>query len=485
MSKKNTMLGLVAVTVTSGLFQTNANALETQINKDVDGEQKIVHVKEDKVFTVTDNLNLRESPDKYSDNIILTMKKGSNVRLLEDKGDWMKIEYSGMTGYASREFLSEIESESEVVKQVKVVVASSNVRVGASSKHKIIGSVKRNAVLDVYGFNNAWVKIKYKDKIGYVSSKEVEDIIDTSNEINKSMTIQGVKSLKVRTGPGSNYSIKGTLREGDTVIVKSIDGEWARIEYKGADAYIESKFLHDNSSNVNPDIPVETPDNSESNGDSAPENSLPVEDVVENVGTMYVKVSKTLVRSGAGNGYSILGTIEMSDAIEVVKHLDNGWSEVIYKGKVGYVETNDLSKEPQASTSVSNVDFESYKEEVLRLVNIERAKEGLVELTMDYNLSRVAQLKSEDMIKNNYFSHNSPVYGTPFDMMKSHGIRYRIAGENIAMGHSTPQEVVQGWMNSEGHRKNIMNPRFTHLGMGIQKSESGRIYWTQMFTGQQ
>ena len=82
------------------------------------------------------------------------------------------------------------------------------------------------------------------------------------------------------------------------------------------------------------------------------------------------------------------------------------------------------------------------------------------------------------MQKNNYFDHNSPTYGSPFDMMKKFGISYKSAGENIAQGQRTPEEVVQAWMNSAGHRANILNSGFTHIGVGYV--ESGN-YWTQEF----
>jgi uncharacterized YkwD family protein len=99
---------------------------------------------------------------------------------------------------------------------------------------------------------------------------------------------------------------------------------------------------------------------------------------------------------------------------------------------------------------------------------------------MDTALSNVARKKSEDMKAKNYFSHTSPTYGSPFDMMKQFGISYKAAGENIAMGQRTPQEVVTAWMNSPGHRANILNANFTHLGVGYVASGN---YWTQMFIG--
>ena len=122
----------------------------------------------------------------------------------------------------------------------------------------------------------------------------------------------------------------------------------------------------------------------------------------------------------------------------------------------------------------------SYEQEVIRLVNEIRAENGLKALTYDWELSRVARYKSQDMKDNKYFSHTSPVYGTPFQMIKNFGISYRSAGENIAKGYSTPQAVVNSWMNSSGHRANILNANYTHIGVGYV---AGGNYWTQMFIG--
>ncbi|EJR24735.1 TPA: CAP domain-containing protein [Bacillus thuringiensis] len=119
-----------------------------------------------------------------------------------------------------------------------------------------------------------------------------------------------------------------------------------------------------------------------------------------------------------------------------------------------------------------------FEQRVVELTNAERAKQGLPALKVDTELSKVARIKSEDMQKNNYFDHNSPTYGSPFDMMKKFGISYTSAGENIAQGQRTPEEVVQAWMNSAGHRANILNNGFTHIGVGYV--ESGN-YWTQQF----
>lgn len=126
-------------------------------------------------------------------------------------------------------------------------------------------------------------------------------------------------------------------------------------------------------------------------------------------------------------------------------------------------------------------DIRTLEKEVIRLVNIERAKVGLKPLSENVYLSKVARIKSQDMINKGYFSHYSPTYGSPFDMMKKFGISYTAAGENIAMGQRTPKEVMDAWMASSGHRRNILSPTFTQIGVGVAKDSRGRLYWTQMF----
>ncbi len=123
----------------------------------------------------------------------------------------------------------------------------------------------------------------------------------------------------------------------------------------------------------------------------------------------------------------------------------------------------------------------SIEQEVVRLTNIERQKAGLPAYKHNWQLSRVARYKSEDMKNKGYFSHTSPTYGSPFQMMKNFKIKYTAAGENIAMGQRTAQAVVQGWMNSSGHRANILSKNFTEIGVGYAKNSKGSIYWTQMF----
>lgn len=117
--------------------------------------------------------------------------------------------------------------------------------------------------------------------------------------------------------------------------------------------------------------------------------------------------------------------------------------------------------------------------EMLEYINEERTKAGVSPLQMDTEVAKVAQIKSQDMVDNNYFSHTSPTYGSPFDMMKDFDISFKAAGENIAI-NSTVIGAHNAFMNSQGHRENILNPNYTHVGIGIVENGSG-ITVTQMF----
>lgn len=178
-----------------------------------------------------------------------------------------------------------------------------------------------------------------------------------------------------------------------------------------------------------------------------------------------------------------------ADTTYTVKAGDTMW-KIAQKHQVGISEI--IAKNPQIKnpaliypgqklTIPSMTAINALENEVIRLTNLERTKRGLPALKTNWELSRCARYKSQDMINKNYFAHQSPTYGSPFDMIESFGISMAAGGENIAMGQRTPQEVVNAWMNSPGHRGNILSTSFTQIGVGCAKSKSGTYYWTQMF----
>ena len=157
-----------------------------------------------------------------------------------------------------------------------------------------------------------------------------------------------------------------------------------------------------------------------------------------------------------------VGTSEIIQANPQVPNPD-----LIYPGQILSI--------PQVNASIT-----AYEQDVIRLVNEIRGQNALSPLAANWELSRVARYKSQDMVDNRYFSHTSPTYGSPYQMMRSFGLSFRTAGENIAYGQRTPQAVVNAWMNSSGHRANILNTSYKEIGVGYVASGH---YWTQMFMG--
>lgn len=136
----------------------------------------------------------------------------------------------------------------------------------------------------------------------------------------------------------------------------------------------------------------------------------------------------------------------------------------------------------QTTTTASGVVSTADEQAMLNLINQERAAAGLKPLTMDATLTKIARMKAQDMISNNYFAHQSPTYGSPFDMMKAQGVVYHYAGENLA-GAPDVNTAHVNLMNSPSHKANILKPEYTKVGIGVVSgSKYGKIF-VQEFNG--
>ncbi|MBM7609434.1 SafA/ExsA family spore coat assembly protein [Ureibacillus composti] len=199
---------------------------------------------------------------------------------------------------------------------------------------------------------------------------------------------------------------------------------------------------------------------------------------------MFKNMKKGVIASVLSVSLLVPVTALAANSYTVVKG-DSLW-KIAVKTQTGVQELIDANPQlsnpnviyPGQEIKVPEQEGQAIEQEVIRLVNVERANAGLPALKYDWELARVAEHKSQDMADKNYFSHTSPTYGSPFNMMKNYGINYRSAGENIAQGQKTAAQVVDAWMNSEGHRANILNKNYTHIGVGYVANGN---YWTQMF----
>jgi uncharacterized protein YkwD/uncharacterized membrane protein len=229
-------------------------------------------------------------------------------------------------------------------------------------------------------------------------------------------------------------------------------------------------------------------------------------------GVMYA-VSSANVRTGAGTSYDVLGRLSLGTQVSITGK-SGEWYQISYGSGQGYVHESLLSESQpqtqpatqvqtqpatqaqtqaptqaqtqpatQAPSQSSGIDTAAYVDEVIRLVNIERNNAGLPSLTKNTTLCQAAQKRAGELPT--LFSHTRPDGTDCFTVLDEYQITAYTSGENIACGQRTPQEVVEEWMNSPGHRQNILNPDFNQIGVGcVQANDIYGIYWTQLFIGE-
>ena len=206
--------------------------------------------------------------------------------------------------------------------------------------------------------------------------------------------------------------------------------------------------------------------------------------------TGLVTASALNVRQGPGTNYKIATMVYKNEYVRIFAQIGDWYviqTDSDYVGMVSkkyvkliYPQSSNPGNDNSTGSANTNSELTAHEQEVFNLINAQRTSAGLSALKVDEELQNVARIKAKDMVDNNYFSHNSPTYGTPFEMIKSFGIKYKAAGENIA-GNSSNIGAVNAWMNSEGHRANILSNNYNYTGIAVVKSPVyGKVY-VQMF----
>ena len=209
--------------------------------------------------------------------------------------------------------------------------------------------------------------------------------------------------------------------------------------------------------------------------------------------TGIVTASVLNVRSGPGIWFPVVTTVNKNEYIRVFAGIGDWYVIQTDSNHVGavskqyvkaiYPNTGKTNTNTNTNTNIStNTNLSADELEVFNLINQQRINNGLSALKIDNEVQRVARIKAQDMVDSNYFSHTSPTYGSPFNMLNSFKVSYKTAGENIA-GNSSNSGAVNAWMNSSGHKANILNANFNYTGIGVVNgSKYGKIY-VQMFIG--
>lgn len=218
--------------------------------------------------------------------------------------------------------------------------------------------------------------------------------------------------------------------------------------------------------------------------------------------TAMVTAGRLNVREGPSTNFQSICKLDKGHTVSVMGKLgdwyavyipDTGIVGAVYGGYLEFgskdaitVASNEdaaLKKTPdKGSVPSKNLVLSEDEQKLLDLVNKARADKGLEALKVDENLMKIARIKAKDMIENNYFSHQSPTYGSPFDMMRQFDTVFKSAGENIA-GNKTVEGAFKAWMSSDSHKKNLLNSGFGYTGIGVVNSPTYGKIFVQQFIG--
>lgn len=197
------------------------------------------------------------------------------------------------------------------------------------------------------------------------------------------------------------------------------------------------------------------------------------------------------MRTGAGINFNSLGVLNKNEYVRIFGKIGEWYIVQNEKNQIGtvhqsYITPTNEEKAAATNTEIikeeSKVNLTSDESELLSLINKERNKNNLSNLEIDEKLQNVARLKAQDLVQNNYFSHVSPTYGTPFEMLRKNNISYKAASENIA-GNSTLSGAVESWLNSDSHKKNILSTEYNYTGIAVVDSIAYGKIIVELFVG--
>ncbi|WP_148631014.1 CAP domain-containing protein [Bacillus sp. E214] len=346
-------------------------------------------------------------------------------------------------------FLTNSNQVEAASKTMYVTADNLNVREKASSSSKIITAVKKNTKLIVTKKSGNWGYVKVNKKNGWVS---INYLTSKAPVTNKTMYTTEKTTLK-KLAKNNSGTLKTINKEATIIVYSTTSDKYAKAKYGGKTGWILKSKVKDSKT-------VTTTSKA----------AIKYKTIKQNDNTLAKGTTKVVQKGSNGNQTIIYKKTFKNGKLISTKKISS---------KVTKKAVNQIIKVGTKETKASN-----YATEVLRLVNQERAKVNIAPLKNLNSLSKVAEVKSKDMRDNNYFNHTSPTYGSPGEMVKKFNISFTMLGENIAAGQITPASVVNSWMNSPGHKANILDARYTHIGIGYAEGGSWKHYWTQLFLKQ-
>lgn len=300
----------------------------------------------------TADVNVR-SEASTSSAVKCVLPKGATATKLGTSGNWVKVKYKDVTGYVYNSYVEDVKSSSsssssssESTKTVYITASSLNVRSGPGTSYDVVGSLKKGASVKTYGTKNGWYKIKYDGKTAYINSDYTSTKAPSGSSSSSSSSASSstetkkvyitASSLNVRSGPGTDYKVVGSLKEGAAVNTYGTKDGWYKIKYNDKTAYISKKYTS-----------TKAPSGSSGSSDTSSDSSGSSTSVSYNV---KITASALNVRSGPSTDYSIKGTLYEGDVVKATG-LSDGWYKIKFNGDTGYISSKYATK---TSDSVSS-----------------------------------------------------------------------------------------------------------------------------------
>lgn len=197
------------------------------------------------------------------------------------------------------------------------------------------------------------------------------------------------------------------------------------------------------------------------------------------------------MRSGAGINFDSISLLKRNEYVRLFGKIGEWYIIQNEKNQIGTAHEKYITPVEESKSAVTNtevieetpeIQLTSDESELISLINSERNKNNLKALEIDKELQNIARLKAQDLVENNYFSHTSPIYGTPFEMLKKHNISYKTASENIA-GNSSISGAFNSWIQSDSHKQNILNNNYNYTGLAVVDSIAYGKIIVELFVG--
>ena len=454
MNRKKILKMIVTASAIAGsinLANTTVQATENTNNTNsIDNARTLSAIQKGKVVNVTTNLRVRaDAGTNYK--VIGYLNSGQEVTVKAEKNNWYRIEFNGKEGYVSKEYVEIIRSSntststSNIKGQVINISTSLNIRQAASTSSAILGTLKNSETFDIISKSGNWYNIKSGNITGFIAAEYVKELSgvanNTTTEPSTGATIASTgkvinisSNLRVRSQASSSSTIIGYLLNNQTVSIKGENGDWYRIDFKGADGYVAKEYIQKaTATNTNT-----TPSTGNTNSNT----------VQTKIKGQVINITSTLnIRQSASTSSAILGTLTNGSTFDIISK-NGSWYNIKAGNITGYIHS-DYVKEVKENTNANNNDNNSTGN-TQGSTNSVSSKGKVINITSSLNIRQSASTSSAIL--------STLTNGSTFDIISKTGTWYNIKVGNVqGYIHSDYVQVIANISTENNESSTVIN----------------------------